>query len=96
MEVLKVSAKSQPKSVAGAIAAVLAVPIVMGLAGRGAGTRAAMAAIIVQVVVLGVLDYRLGIEGACLWMLASGIATFAAMAVLERRKMVSNRGLEGV
>ena len=81
---------------AGAIAAVLAVPIVMGLAGRGAGTRAARAAIIVQVVVLGVLDYGLGIEGAFLWMLASGIATFAAMAVLERRKMDSNRGLEGV
>jgi Na+/proline symporter len=71
---------------AGAIAAVLAVPIVMGLAGRGAHTRAAMAAIIVQAVVLGVLDYGLGIEGAFLWMIASGIATFAAVAALSPRR----------
>jgi Na+/proline symporter len=65
---------------AGAIAAVLAVPIVMGLAGRGQGTHAALAAIIVQVVVLGVLDWGLGIEGAFLWMLASGLAVFAWLA----------------
>ena len=69
---------------AGAIAAVLAVPIVMGLAGRGQGTRAALAAIIVQVVVLGVLDWGLGIEGTFLWMLASGLAVFAATAWLAR------------
>lgn len=70
---------------AGAIAAVLAVPIVMGLAGRGAGTHAAMVAIIVQVVVLGVLDYGMGIEGAFMWMLASGIATFAAIVAWPRK-----------
>ncbi len=72
---------------AGAIAAVLAVPIVMGLAGRGQGTRAALAAIIVQVVVLGVLDWGLGIEGAFLWMLASGLAVFAATARLTRPRL---------
>jgi SSS family transporter len=70
---------------AGAIAAVLAVPIIMGLAGRGSGTRAALAAIVVQVAVLGVLDWGFGVEGAFLWMLASGIATFAAVAAAGAR-----------
>jgi len=69
---------------AGAIAAVLAVPIVMGLAGRGRGTQAATAAIIVQMAVLGVLDWWLGIEGAFLWMLASGLVTFALIAAAGR------------
>lgn len=69
---------------AGAIAAVLAVPIIMGLAGIGSGTRAALGAIIVQVTVLGVLDWGMGIEGAFLWMLAAGLATFAALVLLAR------------
>lgn len=81
---------------AGAIAAVLAVPIIAGLAGVRAGERAAVAAIVVQIAVLGVLDYGLGLSGAFLWMLASGMATFAAMAALERRKTASEGGLEGV
>lgn len=70
---------------AGAIAAVLAVPIIAGLAGWRAGGRAATAAIIVQIAVLGALDYALGIPGAFLWMLGSGIVTFAAVAAWERR-----------
>ncbi|MEQ5786356.1 hypothetical protein J3454_00455 [Erythrobacter sp. NFXS35] len=70
---------------AGAIAAVLAVPIIMGLAGRGRGTPAAVAAIIVQVAVLGVLDWVLGVEGAFLWMVAAGLATFAVVAALPAR-----------
>jgi Na+/proline symporter len=74
---------------AGAIAAVLAVPIVMGLAGRGLGTRAAFAAIVVEIAVLGVLDFGLGIEGAFLWMVASGLATFAAVARLSRPRAVA-------
>ena len=69
---------------AGAIAAVLAVPIIMGLAGRGQGTHAALAAIIVEIAVLAVLDWGLGIEGAFLWMIASGVAVFAAVATLTR------------
>ena len=67
---------------AGAIAAVLAVPIIMGLAGRGQGTHAALAAIITEIAVLGVLDWGLGVEGAFLWMIASGVAVFAAVAAL--------------
>ena len=70
---------------AGAIAAVLAVPIIMGLAGRGLGTRAGLAAIVVQVAVLAVLDWWLGVEGAFLWMIASGLAVFAGVAWAERR-----------
>jgi len=69
---------------AGAIAAVLAVPIIMGLAERGQGTHAALAAIIVQIAVLGVLDWALGVEGAFLWMIASGLVTFAVVAALPR------------
>jgi Na+/proline symporter len=65
---------------ASAIAAVLAVPIIMGLAGIGRGTRAAVAAIAVQVGVLGVLDWGLGVPGAFLWMLGSGLAVFSAVA----------------
>lgn len=71
---------------AGAIAAVLAVPIIMGLAGRGAGTRAGIAAIIVQAGVLVVLDWWLGIEGAFLWMIAAGFASFAAVTLAARRR----------
>lgn len=70
---------------AGAIAAVLAVPIVAGLAGWRAGERAAIGAILVQIAVLGVLDKLLGVPGAFLWMLASGIATFAICAALAPR-----------
>jgi Na+/proline symporter len=69
---------------AGAIAAVLAVPIVMGLAGWGRGTNAGVGAIVVQVAVLGVLDWWLGIEGAFLWMLAAGLASFAVLVLLAR------------
>lgn len=70
---------------AGAIGAVLAVPIIAGLAGSRAGP-AAFAAIVVQIAVLGVLDWGLGVPGAFLWMLASGTLTFAALAAWERRK----------
>lgn len=70
---------------ASAIAAVLAVPITMGLAGIGWGSRAGVAAIAVQVAVLGVLDWGLGVPGAFLWMLASGLANFAAVTAWERR-----------
>jgi Na+/proline symporter len=69
---------------AGAIAAVLAVPIVMGLAGIGGGTRAGLAAIVVQITVLGVLDWGLAIEGAFLWMIASGLMTFVTVVAMER------------
>ena len=69
---------------AGAIAAVLAVPIIAGLAGSTA-RRAALGAIVVQGAVLGVLDWGLGTPGAFLWMAASGIATFAVLAAWERR-----------
>jgi len=81
---------------AGAIAAVLAVPIIAGLAGWRAGPRAATGAICVQIAVLGVLDYGFGIPGAFLWMLASGVLTFAALAALERRKPRAASPLEGV
>ncbi len=69
---------------AGAIAAVLAVPIIAGLAGSGAH-RAAVAAIVVQAVVLGVLDWGLGVPGAFLWMATSGLTVFAAVAAWEAR-----------
>ena len=72
---------------AGAIAAVLAVPIVAGLTGWSRSGRAALAAIVVQIAVLGVLDWGLGMPGAFLWMLASGIVTFAAMAALDRPEL---------
>lgn len=81
---------------AGAIAAVLAVPIIAGLAGWRAGPRAATGAICVQIAVLGVLDYGFGIPGAFLWMLASGVLTFAALAAWERRKPRAASPLEGV
>lgn len=70
---------------AGAIAAVLAVPIIAGLAGSNA-RRAALAAIVVQGVVLAVLDWGLGVPGAFLWMAASGCATFIAVAALGRHE----------
>ncbi|MGY6551662.1 MAG: sodium:solute symporter family transporter [Erythrobacter sp.] len=69
---------------AGAIAAVLAVPIIAGLAGLTHSRRAAMAAIIIQVGVLAVLDWWMGMTGAFLWMLAAGITVFAAIALAER------------
>ncbi len=81
---------------AGAIAAVLAVPIIAGLAGVRAGPRAAVGAILVQIAVLGVLDYALGVPGAFLWMLTSGILTFAAAAAWEARKRPLEAPLEGV
>lgn len=69
---------------AGAIAAVLAVPIIAGLAGSNA-RRAALAAIVVQAVVLGVADWGLGVPGAFLWMAGSGLAVFGAVAVWDAR-----------
>ncbi len=77
---------------ASAIAAVLAVPIIMGLAGIGRGTRAAVAAIAVQVGVLGVLDWGLGVPGAFLWMLASGLAVFGAVSASAARKQRATAG----
>jgi SSS family transporter len=74
---------------AGAIAAVLAVPIIAGLAGLSRSGRAAVAAIMVQGLVLAVGDWWLGIAGAFLWMLASGIAVFAAVALAERRTLAA-------
>jgi len=71
---------------ASAIAAVLAVPIVMGLARIGSGTRAGLAAIAVQVAVLALADWGLGVPGAFLWMLASGLLAFALVAAWERRR----------
>ncbi|WP_066531972.1 hypothetical protein [Erythrobacter sp. CCH5-A1] len=70
---------------AGAIGAALAVPIIAGLAGSRAGL-AAFASIVVQIAVLGVLDWGLGLPGAFLWMLASGTLTFAALAAWEQRR----------
>ena len=69
---------------AGAIAAVLAVPIIAGLAGSTA-RRAALAAIGVQMAVLAVLDWGLGVPGAFLWMAASGALTFAALCRWDAR-----------
>jgi SSS family transporter len=76
---------------AGAIAAVLAVPIIAGLAGAS-NARAAVGAIGVQAVVWGVLDWGLGMPGAFLWMIASGIATFAALSALDARAAVTTTG----
>jgi Na+/proline symporter len=70
---------------AGAIGAVLAVPIIAGLAGSRA-RHAALAAIVVQMATLVLLDCILGVPGAFLWMLASGTLTFAAVAAWERRR----------
>jgi Na+/proline symporter len=70
---------------AGAIAAVLAVPIIVGLTGWSRSSRAALASIVVQIAVLGVLDRMLGVPGAFLWMLGAGAAVFAAVALAERR-----------
>ncbi len=81
---------------AGAIAAVLAVPILAGLAGWRASGRAAAGSIAVQAGVLGVLDWGLDVPGAFLWMLASGAASFAALAALERRTPPVKTPLEGV
>ena len=69
---------------AGAIAAVLAVPIIAGLAGSTA-RRAALGAIGVQMAVLAVLDWGLGVPGAFLWMAASGALTFAALSRWDAR-----------
>lgn len=74
---------------AGAIAAVLAVPIIAALAGASRSGRAAIAAIITQGTVLAVCDWWLGISGAFLWMLASGITVFAAVTLAERRAPTS-------
>jgi len=43
-----------------------------------------------------VLDWGLDVPGAFLWMLASGAASFAALAALERRKPPLKATLEGV
>lgn len=85
---------------AGAIAAVLAVPIIAGLAGWTRSGAAAVAAIAVQVAVLAVLDWSLHVPGAFLWMIASGAVTFAALHLLAGRRSAANPresgGLEGV
>ncbi len=70
---------------AGAIAAALAVPIIVALAGGSRSGRAAVAAIAVQMAVLAVLDWWLGMPGAFLWMIAAGLAVFAGTALAERR-----------
>ena len=70
---------------AGAIAAVLAVPIIVALAGGPRSGRAAVAATAVQMAVLAVLDWWLGMPGAFLWMIAAGLAVFAGTALAERR-----------
>lgn len=65
---------------AGAIAAVLAAPIIVALAGwRVAGSAAALA-IVAQVGVLALLDWRLGAPGAFLWMMLTGAVIFALAA----------------
>ena len=69
---------------AGAIAAVLAVPLIGGLTGLSQSGRAATAAIITQGVVLVAGDWWLGIDGAFLIMLASGSLVFAAITLAER------------
>jgi len=76
---------------AGAIGAVLAVPIIAGLAGSRA-RHAALAAIVVQMATLVLLDWILGVSGAFLWMLASGTLTFAAVAAWERRRDATGAG----
>jgi hypothetical protein len=48
---------------------------------------------VVQVAVLGVLDWGLGVPGAFLWMLASGTATFAAVAALSARRSAAPRAV---
>lgn len=68
-----------------AISAVLAVPLLAALVGIRASGRAAGAAIVVQLVANLVLDRWLEVEGAFLWMLASGILTFAALAARSSR-----------
>ncbi|MFN4039864.1 MAG: sodium:solute symporter family transporter [Erythrobacter sp.] len=78
---------------AGAIAAVLAVPIIAALSGRSRSGRAAIAAIITQGTVLAVCDWWLGIAGAFLWMLASGITVFAAVTLAERRAPAAAAGI---
>ena len=70
---------------AGAIAAVLAVPIIVGLARWSASGRAATGAIIAQLLVLGVLDYVMGVPGAFLWMIAAGAAVFALITLAHRK-----------
>ncbi|MFN7157942.1 MAG: hypothetical protein ACK4MR_04520, partial [Erythrobacter cryptus] len=52
----------------------------------GTGTRAGLAAIAVQVAVLALADWGLGVPGAFLWMLASGLFTFGLVAAWERRR----------
>lgn len=69
---------------AGAIAAVLAIPIIAGLAGSTA-RRAALGAIAVQAGVWSVLDLGLGMPGAFLWMIASGALTFAGLSRWDAR-----------
>ena len=79
-----------------AVAARSGVDAADGLQGDAAGTStglagsrarlAALAAILVQMAVLVLLDWVLAVPGAFLWMLASGTLTFAAVAAWERRR----------
>lgn len=72
---------------ASAIAAVLAIPMVLALAGWRGGGRTASIAILAQAITLGVLDWGLGVDGAFLWMLGVGIAVFAVGFLLERTRL---------
>ena len=67
-------------------------PIIAGLAGAPRSGRAALAAIVVQMAVLGVLDWGLGLPVAFLWLLASGLATFAAVTWLDRPRALKEVG----
>lgn len=75
---------------AGAIAAVLAVPIIAGLISAPRSPRAAVAAVLVQMLVLAVLDWVMGMTGAFLWMIAAGTATYIGLAVLDRARAPGN------
>ncbi|MEO1029350.1 MAG: hypothetical protein AAFX02_09875 [Pseudomonadota bacterium] len=69
---------------ASAVAAVLAIPMVLALAGWRGGGRTAATAIIAQILALGALDWVLGVDGAFLWMLLVGAMVFAIGLPLER------------
>lgn len=70
---------------AGAIGAVLAVPMAAALMSGPRSGRAAVAAMVVQITMLAVLDWTLEVPGAFLWMLCAGAATFALVALFDRR-----------
>ncbi len=69
---------------ASAIAAVLAIPIIGALTGVSGSDRTAMATIIAQLAALAMLDWWLGVPGAFLWMLASGLIVFIIGSLVDR------------